>query len=89
MGASKKNLEAHIIGGSFSGEYASKDIGKKNIEMAKKILAQYKIPIVNEDTGGPFGRKVVFNTNEGEILVCKVKKIREQDWYGDKSINNR
>lgn len=89
MGANKKNLEAHIIGGSFSGEYASKDIGKKNIEMAKKILAKYKIPIVNEDTGGTFGRKVVFNTNSGEIIVCKVKSIREQDWYDDKSISNR
>ncbi len=89
MGANKKNLEAHIIGGSFSGEYASKDIGKKNIEMAKKMLAKYKIPVVNEDTGGKFGRKVVFNTNSGEIIVCKVKSIREQDWYDDKSISNR
>lgn len=89
LGADKKNIQAHIIGGSSSKEYASRTLGKKNIEMAKKILKKYKIPVVNDDTGGTFGRKVLFDTANGEIIVYKAKKLREEDWYGDKSIGYR
>lgn len=88
MGAKKENLQAHIIGGAFSKEHSSYKIGKKNIEVAQKILNKNKIPIVNNDTGGSFGRKVLFNTTNGEIIVYKSKSIRERDWYDDKSFNN-
>lgn len=89
LGVEKKNLQAHIIGGAFSKEHLKKDIGKKNVEMARKILKKYKIPVVNDDTGGIFGRKVLFDTNSGEVLVYKARHIREKDWYGDKSIDYR
>jgi len=89
LGADKKNIEAHIVGGAYSTKYASKDIGKKNVEMAKKMLKKYKIPVINDDTGGTFGRKVLFDTENGEIIVYKSKNLREKDWYGDKSIGYR
>ena len=89
LGADKKNIEAHIIGGACSTEYASKDLGKKNVNIAKEILKKYKIPVVNDDTGGTFGRKVLFDTDKGEIIVYKARNIREKDWYGDKSIGYR
>jgi len=89
MGAIKNNIQAHIIGGAYSDEHSSKKIGKKNIEMAKKMLQKFNIPIVNNDTGGTFGRKVLFNTTNGEIIVYKSRKIREQDWHDDKSFSYR
>lgn len=89
MGAEKKNLEAHIIGGSCSTKYASRDLGVKNVKLAKKILKKYNIPVVNDDTGGQFGRKVMFDTHKGEVIVYKSRELREKDWYGDKSINYR
>lgn len=89
MGARRDNIQAHIVGGAYSQEYSSQKIGKQNVEVAKKMLNKYKIPIVNDDTGGPFGRKVLFNTTNGEIIVYKSKTIRERDWYDDKSFNNR
>lgn len=89
LGADKKNIQAHIIGGAYSKEYLKKDIGKKNVEIARKILKKYRIPVVNDDTGGIFGRKVLFDTHSGEIVVYKAKNIREKDWYGDKSIDYR
>lgn len=89
LGADKKNIEAHIIGGACSTEYASRDLGKKNVKIAKKILKKYKIPVVNDDTGGTFGRKVLFDTERGEVIVYKARNIREKDWYGDKSISYR
>lgn len=90
MGARRYNITAHIIGGAFSPNHSSsKSIGKKNIEIAKKYLKKNKIEIVNEDTGGIWGRKVLFNTNSGEIVVYKSKNVRERDWNGDKSFNYR
>jgi chemotaxis protein CheD len=88
MGAKPRNIQAHIVGGAYSPEHSSLKIGKKNVDIAKKMLNKYKIPIVNEDTGGTFGRKVMFNTMNGEIIVYKSKKIRDKDWYADKSFNN-
>jgi len=89
MGASRANIGAHIVGGGFSSLCNSKNIGKKNIETAKKYLKKNKIQVVNEDTGYSWGRKVLFNTGNGEIIVYKLRNIRERDWNADKSFNNR
>jgi len=89
LGAEKKNIEAHIIGGSFSKKYSTRDIGKETVIEARKILKKYKIPVVNDDTGGEFGRKVLFDTEKGEIIVYKARDLREKDWYGYKSIDYR
>ncbi|GBF23094.1 chemotaxis protein CheD [Candidatus Gastranaerophilus sp. (ex Termes propinquus)] len=89
MGATKQNMEAHIVGGSFSPEHCNKNIGRKNIEIAKKYLKRQGVSIVNEDTSGNLGRKVLFNTANGEIIVYKLRNIRECDWNADKSTNNR
>ncbi len=88
MGAKKENLRAHVLGGSYNYEQNSSKIGKKNVDLAKKFLKKNDIKIVNNDTGGFFGRKVLFNTANGEVMVYKANKIRAKDWYGDKSINN-
>ena len=88
LGARNTYLQAHIIGGAFSKKYLTTDIGKKNIDIAQKILKKNKIEIVNNDTGGIFGRKVLFDTKTGEIIVYKARKIREKDWYDYKSIGN-
>jgi len=52
------------------------------VEFAENWLKKYNIPIVSRDTGGQLGRKVIFDNNEGEIIVYKLKKIRTEDWYG-------
>lgn len=89
LGADKKNIQAHIVGGAFCEKYSSNDIGKKNIEISKRYLKKHKISIVNIDTGGTFGRKILFDTSCGEIIVYKARQIREKDWYDDKSIGYR
>lgn len=89
MGAQKNNIKAHLIGGSQNPEMNSFDIGKQNIEIAEKILKKHNIYVVTQDTGSKMGRKVVFDTETGEIAVYSVHNIREYDWYADKSFNNR
>jgi len=54
------------------------DIGKKNVEKAKHILAREKIPLVAEDTGGNYGRTIEFYVSSGEIWVKSVKHGRKK-----------
>ena len=76
-----KHLEAQIFGGAYNNQKSDLDIGKQNIETARKILQRYKIPIISEDIGGAKGRKIVFNTSTNEAAVLKVDNLRDDDWY--------
>lgn len=89
MGAQKHNLKAHIVGGAQNNQMGSLIVGKQNIEIAEELLRKNFIDIITFDTGGEFGRKVIFDTETGEIVIYKVKKLRDNDWYADKSSNNR
>ncbi len=80
-GSEKKNLEAHIIGGAFNPKICTKDAGKENIKVAGRTLTKKQIRIISQDAGGGKGRKIVFNTSNGEVVVLKVEKIRKEDWY--------
>lgn len=44
-------------------------IGAKNIEAAKNALRVNKVPLLGEDVGGTQGRKVIFNTTTGRVIV--------------------
>lgn len=79
--ASIKYLEAQIFGGAYHPEKNNKDIGRENIEIAKKILLKNQISIMSQDVGGEKGRKVVFNTNTNEVAILKVDRLRDMDWY--------
>ena len=76
-----KHLEAQIFGGAYNKKRSDQDIGKQNIEIARKILSKYKIAIISEDTGGEKGRKIVFNISTNEAAVLKVDNLRNVDWY--------
>ncbi len=80
-GSSPKHLEAQIFGGAFHADLSSVDMGRNNIQIARKILARERLPVVSEDVGGQKGRKIVFDTAKNEIAIIKVEKIRKGDWY--------
>ncbi len=80
-GSGEKYFEAQIFGGAYNPEKTDKDIGRENIEIARKILLKSKISVISEDTGGEKGRKVVFNTTTNEVAVLKVDSLRNADWY--------
>ncbi len=81
LGCKKEDIIAKIIGGAnlFKGVEILKDIGKKNVEMARKKLNELGVRIVAEDVGGTFGRSVYFHTDTGEVIVItttqSVKKL--------------
>ena len=88
MGALKNNLKAHIVGGAQNSLMESSTIGKENIKIAEKILRANFIEIITMDTAGEMGRKVVFDSETGELAVYKVNNLRESDLYENKSLNN-
>ena len=80
FGTKKENLVAQIIGGAKPENTTGIDLGTENISIARKILHKEGIKIKSEDVGGHLGRKVVFDMNNGHLLVIKVHKIRSGDW---------
>ncbi|MCS7234220.1 MAG: chemotaxis protein CheD [Synergistetes bacterium] len=75
-GASKSRIVAKIAGGaqmfSFSDKNLQLSIGKRNVEAVKAVLAQEKIPLVSEDTGGGYGRSVELHTDTGKFIIRTV-----------------
>jgi chemotaxis protein CheD len=81
-GSSIDNVEAHIIGGATPPESVNlpSDSGQNNIDVAIHLLDKYDIPIAGQEVGGRHGRKVLFDTESGELIIAKVEKIRKKDW---------
>ena len=69
-GSEKKNLRAWIIGGALLLDaHEIFFVGDRNAEFAEKYLKDKGIRVVENDTRGYRGRKVVFNTGQGSISV--------------------
>ncbi len=79
--SSINNLEAQIVGGAYHPKRKNKEIGRENIEIARKVLLKDRISITSQDVGGEKGRKVVFNTSTNDVAVLKVDRLRNRDWY--------
>jgi chemotaxis protein CheD len=79
-GSAKNDLIAQIFGGGHSESALENTMGSDNVDVAKKILKEYGIDIVSEDVGGTLGRKIIFDTSTGNVLVYKVQNIRKSDW---------
>jgi chemotaxis protein CheD len=70
FGAKKEDIVCQIFGGAeVLGEQNSVfNVGKRNIELARKIISEMGILVVSSSTGGKQGRKIHFNTGTGEVL---------------------
>jgi chemotaxis protein CheD len=80
-GAKVPGIKAQIFGGAFDPKSCKQNIGRDNLTEARQHLARYNIKIVSEDIGGELGRKIVFNTHTCEIIVLKVDRLRDSDWF--------
>jgi chemotaxis protein CheD len=80
-GSKTKHLEAQIFGGSHKPDVSTKNIGRENVKMVRRVLARERIKVVSEDVGGELGRKVIFDTTDNTVAVIRVEKIRKDDWY--------
>lgn len=72
---SRGRLEAKLFGGAFvlgaaSGTFT---VGDRNVAVAREMLSDAGIPVVAEDVGGTFGRKIIFDTRTGVVLVSRLR----------------
>lgn len=68
LGCRQPNLRAKIFGGAAlfrsRDDYAT-TLGAKNVAAAVELMKRAGVPVVAQETGGPQGRKVLFNTDDG------------------------
>jgi chemotaxis protein CheD len=76
LGADRSNLKAKVFGGGDVLKVTSTfmNIGARNVVLAQDLLRDEKIPIISADTGGQNGRKLLYNTRSGVVLVKLLKK---------------
>lgn len=77
-GANKSRLMAKIAGGAqmfgFQSHTPTLSIGARNTEACEKTLAEHRIPIVMQDTGGTSGRTVEFFCEDDRMTIKTVSK---------------
>jgi chemotaxis protein CheD len=79
LSSGKETLIAKVFGGA--NQYDSKspafNIGERNIQLALYTLKKYSIPVAAFSLGGPHGRKVLFDTESGQVFM---KYIRQENF---------
>jgi chemotaxis protein CheD len=82
-GSRKEHLESQIFGGSHYKENGGEgvNVGKQNVEVARRVLIKNDIPIVSQDVCGTKGRKLVYNSSTNEVVIIRVERLRDSDWY--------
>lgn len=81
MGARRDSMVAQIVGGSECHILDDRDLGLKNVDLARLVIDQLKVPIISEDVGGVMGRKVLYHSGTNEMAVFKVDNLRRSDWF--------
>ena len=73
MGCQPDQLVAKIFGGANVTGAGNPGylIGDRNIALAEQVLPEMGIPIIACDVGGRVGRKIIFDTGSGTVIVGK------------------
>jgi chemotaxis protein CheD len=82
-GSRIEDLEANIYGGATNPNAIGfiPELGEQNVQTALFLLARKKIYLDCTDVGSRRGRKIVFNTGTGEVIVAKIDNIGIYEWY--------
>ncbi len=77
-GAQQKRLVAKIAGGAcmfqVSGLSSVGNVGERNAQAARAILAELRIPLIAQDTGLNYGRTVELDCSNGNYIIKAVGK---------------
>lgn len=74
LGSFRKGLKAKVFGGASTARNSKGllSVGDRNIITAEDLLREEGIPIISADVGGSNGRKLIFDTETGSVLVKKL-----------------
>ncbi|MBV7316189.1 chemoreceptor glutamine deamidase CheD [Shewanella sp. NIFS-20-20] len=71
-GGKRCNLKAKVFGGASIGNQITTNVGQMNIDFVYRYLATENIPILSQDVGGTWPRKVLFNPTTGKVLLKRL-----------------
>lgn len=81
VGAKTYRMEAKVVGGAnMFAEFIrnqKESVGYRNIQAAKKVLKEFKIPVLAENVGEDYSRSVEFILKTGIVKVTSYKKGEE------------
>ncbi|MBI4714613.1 MAG: chemotaxis protein CheD [Nitrospirae bacterium] len=71
LGADRSRLVAKVFGGAsfFNNPMGLLGVGERNIQVAVHHLEDLGIPVAARHVGGERGRKIIFNTETGRVLM--------------------
>lgn len=76
MGARRNRLEAKVFGGAnVLRGLTERHVGQRNTEFVIEFLKTEGIPVIAQDLGGVFARKVAFFPATGEVRVKRLKDM--------------
>ena len=83
-GGRRERLVAKVFGGGSCVETFDDhfDIGARNQAYVFKYLADNRINVLSQDVGGEFSRRVMFDTNTGDVFV-KRRKLKSDPGPAD------
>lgn len=77
-GAARADLVAAVIGGGAPVSTIQVGaVGASNTAIALLLLAEHDVPIVRQETGGAHGRRLMFDTATGKLVVEHVRGFAE------------
>jgi len=64
-------MQARVFGGAcmFSQMESATHLGQKNSDLAIEFLSRHHIDVIQRETGGNRGRKLIFRTDEGNACL--------------------
>ncbi|HEY3277244.1 MAG TPA: chemotaxis protein CheD [Syntrophorhabdaceae bacterium] len=78
-GIKRNEIEVKLFGGSdvltsISGDGAPATVGAQNVRVALETIKKEKLMLLAEDVRGEAGRKILFDTHTGHILLKRIRK---------------
>jgi len=80
MGSNPAHWKAKLFGGKNDGVPDGRvwNVGRRNVILAEGVMKEMKIPVVSSSLGGPLGRKIIFNTLNGEVMMKYIQTLNRE-----------
>jgi chemotaxis protein CheD len=77
-GGQRERLEAKLFGGGHMFGHTMADIGRTNVEFAKRYLRREGLRLIGQDVGEIYPRKIYYFTDSGRVLLKKIARLKNQ-----------
>lgn len=76
FGSKHGDIQAKVFGGGevLRVTNAILNVGERNIILAMDTLKEMNIPVISKDVGGKTGRKLLYNTGAGTVLMKRLSR---------------